>query len=264
MEAVENTQKVFAVDGDIIAYRSAAVCENEFEGAAESIIRTTLRDIATETGVTHMRIYLSGRNNFRYDVGVTKPYKGNRATMVKPQYLDHCKKYLAETYGAICIDTFEADDLIATDMTVNGAIHCGIDKDLLQIAGTHYNYVKKEFVTISADEAILRLYRQILQGDTSDNIPGLPRIGEKKAADAIQDPKTAKEDCMAMYENLASAIPEVENWMIYLAEQTKLISMVTDVSMKFDNTYVFDISDGFEKQEGEFVSTPEPIKVIRL
>jgi hypothetical protein len=66
-EAMNAPINVLAVDGDIIAYRTAAVCENDFEGACSQIIDNTLREISTQTGIGHMRIYLSGENNFRYD-----------------------------------------------------------------------------------------------------------------------------------------------------------------------------------------------------
>ena len=57
----------------------------------------------------------------------------------------------------------------------------GIDKDLLQITGTHYNFVKKEITEISEDTANLKLMLQCLTGDRSDNIPGIKGIGPKKA-----------------------------------------------------------------------------------
>jgi hypothetical protein len=256
--------KVFAVDGDIIAYRSAAVCENEFEGAAESIIRTTIRDICVDTGITDIRVYLSASNNFRYNVAKTKPYKGNRATMVKPQFLNHCKDYLIKEYGAVLVDTFEADDCIATDMMVNNAIHCGIDKDLLQIPGMHYNYVKKQWITVTPEEAILCLYRQVLMGDTSDNVPGLPLIGEKKAFDAIQNHETAAEDAMSFYETVcARALPNV-NYIEYMAEQLQLIKMVCDVPLSFDNTHIVDIADGFVAQGEEQTVEDKPKTKIKL
>lgn len=252
--------RVLAVDGDILAYRTAAVCETHFEGACDSILDSTLRDIATDTNVPNVRIYVSGERNFRYDVAKTKPYKGNRATMVRPQYLDHCKAYLKEAYGAVAVDGYEADDAIATDMHVNGAAHCGIDKDMFQCAGLHYNYVKKEWVRVTDDEAILNLYRQVLMGDTSDNVPGLPRIGEKKAHDAIQDPETALDDAMSFYEAVcAKSLPGV-NHIEYMAEQLQLIRMVCDVPLHcidFDTyTVLTQDSQGFVEQAGEAVDSP--------
>lgn len=250
----ESNEKVFAVDGDIIAYRTAAVCETHFEGAGYAILDSTFKEIVEETQISKMRIYLSGEKNFRYDIAKTKPYKGNRATMVRPQYLNAMKQHLIENYNAVVIDGFEADDAIATDMTVNGAFHCGIDKDILQIEGSHYNYVKKEWQHVTKEEAILTLYRQILMGDTSDNVPGLPRVGEKTAFNAIQNPETALDDCMAMYEEVVRLKMAGVNYIEYLAEQKALISMVKDVPLDYTKFYYRAPSaGGFEAQEGGFV-----------
>lgn len=231
LKAEDRSNQVFAVDGDIIAYRTAAVCEEHFEGACESIIDTTLHDIASETGISKMRIYLSGRNNFRNKVAVTKPYKGNRATMVRPKFLDFCKDYLVKNYNAIHMHGYEADDGIASDMVQNGAIHCGIDKDIKQIPGKHYNYVNKEWDNISVKQAILNLYRQVLTGDTSDNIPGLPRVGAKTAEKVIINAETALSDAMNYYQEICrTKLPDIEP-LVYFVEQKQLIEMVTNIDL---------------------------------
>ncbi len=254
---------VLAVDGDIVAYRTAAVCEDHFEGSCNDILDTTLKTISTDTGISNMRIYISGRTNFRYDVATTKPYKGNRATMVRPQYLNHCKQYLIDNYKAIVMHGYEADDGIATDMTINGAAHCGIDKDILQIAGWHYNYVKEEWQHVTPEEAEITLYRQVLMGDTSDNIPGLPRIGEVKAANAITDHETAATDAVKYYEEVCKEkLPDID-FFEYFVEQLKLIKMITNVDVyKMITTKVDPETEGFEVQEGNFEG--EELRSIRL
>lgn len=247
-----NKPQVLAVDGDIIAYKTAAVCEDHFEGACDEIIDTTLREIATDTGINKMRIYISGADNFRYKVARTKPYKGNRATMVRPQFLQYCKDYLVRKYSALVVNGYEADDAIASDMVMNGAHHCGVDKDILQIAGKHYNYVKKEWIEVTPEEAVITLYRQILQGDTSDNIPGLPRIGPKKAKAVITDAETAYEDAMQFYKEICEvSLPDV-NYQEYFFEQSSLITMVKDIDiLNLFTVYVQENTGGFEKQDGE-------------
>lgn len=266
----KSMRRVLAVDGDILAYRTAAVCEDHFEGAATSILDSTLRDISTDTGIHEMRIYVSGEFNFRYKVAKTKPYKGNRATMVRPRLLDFCKQYLVERYGAIVVDGFEADDAIATDMTVNGAVHCGIDKDMLQVAGDHYNYVKKEWKEINEGDAELILWRQVLMGDASDNVPGLPRVGEKTAEAKIQSQTTAQMDAMDFYEEVCSQkMPDV-NHVEYMAEQYNLIYMVRDVplyAIDFDlSVRVEPNTEGFAQQKGDFedASSPFAKAAVRL
>ena len=259
---------ILAVDGDILAYRTAAVCEDHFEGAAQAIIDSTLRDISTDTNINSMRIYVSGKDNFRYHVAKTKPYKGNRATMVRPQYLESTKAYLIEKYGAVEVDGYEADDAIATDMTVNNAIHCGIDKDMLQIPGRHYNYVKKEWTHVTEEEALLILYRQILMGDASDNVPGLPRIGEKKAADAIQNSETAMLDALAFYEEIcADKMPDIVP-MVYFIEQSQLITMRKDVPLfciDFNTfTNIEANTEGFKQEQGEVFEDQKTVRSLKL
>lgn len=256
-------KEVLAVDGDIIAYRTAAVCEDHFEGACEDIIRTTLTEIATDTGISDMRIYISGEGNFRYDVAKTKPYKGNRATMVRPRFLHHCKEFLISEFKALKVHGFEADDGIASDMVQNGAYHCGIDKDILQIAGRHYNYVNKEWQEIDEDDAILILYRQVLCGDSSDNIPGLPRVGPKTAENVIFSAKSARQDALSYYREICEEkLPDVD-YKEYFAEQEALISMVTDLDLfKLFTCHIEPNTDGFEQQDGEDLgfepATPKP------
>jgi hypothetical protein len=250
--------KVLAVDGDIVAYRTAAVCEDHFEGACEEIIDTTLTEIATDTGISKMRIYISGENNFRYTVATTKPYKGNRATMVRPKFLKHCKNYLVEKYSALVIHGYEADDAIASDMVLNGAYHCGIDKDMLQIAGRHYNYVNKEWKDVDEEEATLTLYRQILMGDSSDNIPGLPKVGVKTAEKIITDYLTAHEDAIEYYKDVcAEKLPDVK-YQEYFFEQAALITMVKDIDiLGLFTVHINPKTDGFQKQEGDEIEDSE-------
>lgn len=248
-------KQVLAVDGDTLAYRTAAVCEDHFLGAAESIIDSTLQTIATETGISDMRIYISGEGNFRNELAKTVGYKANRATMVRPQFLEATKEYLVTKYGAVHVDGYEADDAIATDMTINNAIHCGVDKDILQIPGKHYNYVKKEWQTISTEEATIRLFRQILMGDKSDNVPGLKGIGEAKAENAIDNELTAEIDAINFYINhCANKMPEIKEPLDYFVEQRGLIEMVKDISLyciDFDETvYIEPYDEGFTLQEG--------------
>lgn len=61
-----------------------------------------------------------------------------------------------------------------------------IDKDLDQITGNHFNFVKGTSYTISPEEGRKKLYLQLLTGDSTDNIPGIPKIGPKKAAKIVE------------------------------------------------------------------------------
>lgn len=222
---------ILAIDGDILAYRIAAACEESFNGACDDLIDGTINSIALDTGINKMRVYLSGSNNFRYSIAVTKPYKGNREGLKKPQHLSYCYDYIVKNYRAITCHGYEADDAIASDMVQNGAIHCGIDKDIMQIAGRHYNFVEKTWTDITQEQATLNFYRQILTGDSTDNIPGLPRVGEKTAEKIIHSADTAMMDAKNYYREIcAKSLPEVDV-ATYWKEQVLLVQLVTDLKI---------------------------------
>ncbi len=95
---------------------------------------------------------------------------------------------------------FEADDLIAT-LAERGrkagfqVVVVATDKDLLQLVGEGvlvYNPVSEQFLDVEGVERVFGVrpdqVRDVLAlcGDASDNIPGVPGIGEKGAKDLIR------------------------------------------------------------------------------
>ena len=128
-------------------------------------------------------IYLTGHGNFRDTRATIKPYKGNRDPTHKPKYYKAIKRYLCEVWSARLIEGEEADDAIAQEQWQNkdkSTIICSIDKDLLYgLPGWSYNYRKEEARYTSVLEANLFHFRQMLEGDTSDNIPGITGVGAK-------------------------------------------------------------------------------------
>lgn len=162
----------------------------------------------------HYVSYLSGPNNFRHEIAVTKPYKGNRPSSAKPYYYDMLRSAICEWFNGEIVDWIEADDRIAIEATARGyrtgeagddeATIVGIDKDLLQIPGRHYNYDKGQFLQISDNEGWYNFFTQVLTGDTGDNIPGLPGVGRIGAARTLKDhstnPPGGFEACRRAYE----------------------------------------------------------------
>jgi hypothetical protein len=71
----------------------------------------------------------------------------------------------------------------------NETIICTLDKDLLQVPGSHFSWEisgkgwtrPDRFVEQTELEGLRLFYEQCLKGDTSDNIKGIEKIGEKKA-----------------------------------------------------------------------------------
>jgi hypothetical protein len=87
---------------------------------------------------------------------------------------------MLEVHRAEVAFGMEADDLLGINQTKDTII-CTIDKDLRQVPGQHYNFVKDEIFTVSVQQGLLWFYTQMLTGDASDNVSGIRGIGIKKA-----------------------------------------------------------------------------------
>lgn len=103
------------IDGDIVAYRCSAACENEPVEIA--LIRTydMMQNILDETGASSYKCFLSGDNNFRYTIN--PDYKQNRKDKVDPIHRQACKDFLVSDWNAIVVDGYEADDALSMEQT---------------------------------------------------------------------------------------------------------------------------------------------------
>jgi len=131
--------------------------------------------------VYHFFIGSQDKSNFRYSI--YPEYKANRV-QPKPRHFQYIREYLIENYNAIEVSGWEVDDEVAMRSQKDPtSIICSIDKDLDQLPGDHWNYSSRKMLRyyIDDDQAINWFYRQILIGDTTDNIKGVYGIGPKKA-----------------------------------------------------------------------------------
>ena len=146
-------------------------------------------------------IFDSARKTFRNEI--YNDYKANRAEApddLAPQFEYIRKSVLAFNLPSVELLNYEADDLIAT--YVNQILEKGArvtivssDKDLMQLYKKNvriYDPMKNKF--ISEDDIIKKfgvssnqvIDVQSLAGDSSDNVPGVPGIGVKTAAELIK------------------------------------------------------------------------------
>jgi len=184
-------------DSDIFAYRAASACEDEDEATAQRTLDRLIVDVLMcgvdniypDCFVDSWSMHLTGKNNFRYEIATTVPYKGNRVDKPKPKHLASLRSHLVREWRASISEGEEADDTIAIEATLLGdeCVIVSLDKDLDQIVGWHYNFVKKIGYYIKQEEALVKLYTQMLTGDAADNIKGLMGIGPVKAAKIIGD-----------------------------------------------------------------------------
>ena len=171
------------VDADIVAYRAAAGTEGKSPRETEEKVDLLMNYIVSQTIVfpssDNLECYLTGKSNFRYEVAKTAPYKGNRANVPKPSNLPEARAWLQHKWGSVISDGEEADDLLsisATKKNSDTTVICTVDKDLLQVPGWNFNFVKNEWTCIGVEDGNKFFYTQILTGDSADHILGLYRI----------------------------------------------------------------------------------------
>ncbi len=145
-------------------------------------------------------IFDSARKTFRNEI--YSEYKANRAEApddLAPQFDYIRKSVLAFNLPSVELINYEADDLIATyvEKILKGGAKVTIvssDKDLMQLYKKNvriYDPMKNKFIS---EEDIKKKFGvdsskvidvQALAGDSSDNVPGVPGIGVKTAAELI-------------------------------------------------------------------------------
>jgi hypothetical protein len=140
-------------------------------------------------------VYLTAPGGYRHKVATMRPYKGTR-TAKKPEHYHAMREYLVEHWGAEIVDDDkpedtrrEADDACGTlqwEHPDKTTCLVGVDKDLLQIPGWHYNPVKDTFQQRTLVDSDLFFWYQMMVGDTTDNIAGLKGVGPKTADKVIE------------------------------------------------------------------------------
>ncbi len=145
-------------------------------------------------------IFDSARKTFRNEI--YSDYKANRSEApddLAPQFEYIRKSVLAFSLPSVELINYEADDLIATYVEQILKIGAKVtivssDKDLMQLYRKHvriFDPMKNKF--INEDDIIKKfgvdstkiIDVQALAGDSSDNVPGVPGIGVKTAAELI-------------------------------------------------------------------------------
>ncbi|WP_429498840.1 phosphodiesterase [Robbsia andropogonis] len=204
------------IDGDYLAYRCAGSSECP-AGVARRNVREKVEAFRDMSGAARavVQLSLSGSDKGeRALISTVKPYQGQRTHASRPVNWEVLRVYL-ETHDPILNSAFEvegwadreADDgfALASWCSQNPEVLCAIaakDKDMRMLAGLHIDWdaytltvvPRGSYEVIGPHDGLVYGHKwfwlQMLQGDTADNIPGLPlyrgkKIGEKGAASAL-------------------------------------------------------------------------------
>jgi 5'-3' exonuclease len=205
------------IDGDILVYRVGYTTMEEGVGIAEARMETLIDNILEDSGCMEYQVFLTStdKSNFRFKL--YPEYKANRK-QPKPTWYEELRAMLVSDHKAKVIYGMEADDALGIAQT-GDTIICSIDKDLDQIPGQHYNFVKESHYEVSQEEAEEFFFFQLLVGDRTDNIPGCAGIGPVHAGRIISrcDGTVASYEkaCLEAYQKAYGVANGMTNLLLY-------------------------------------------------
>ena len=270
MSSLKKTDHFYLIDGSgyiFRAYYALPPLSRKSDGLPTgavsgfcSMLFKLLEDSRADDSIhkpTHFAvIFDSARKNFRNDI--YSEYKANRAEApddLAPQFEYIRKSVEAFNLPSIELINYEADDLIATyakKITSAGAKVTVIssDKDLMQLVSDKIRLYDPMKSKVIGEKEVLEKFGvkpsqvidvQSLAGDSSDNVPGVPGIGVKTAAELINK-----------YKNLdtllkkASEIPQNKRRETLIENKDKallsrqLVTLKDDVPVKDEpSSFVF-------------------------
>ena len=255
-------KRLFLVDGMAIAYRAhfafirnpLLTSDGRHVSAAYGFMKSILKLINDENPDYLAVVFDAKEKTFRHEK--YPEYKATREKMpfeMRPQIPWINELLDSMNIPVLTIPGYEADDIIGTlaSKVPHNEIDCYLvsgDKDFMQLVNEHIFLYSpavgsKELIIYNADEVkkkwgvspeqIIDLLA--LMGDSSDNVPGIPGIGEKSAVKLLQS-YGSLENVIANAENEKNA--RIRKGLIenkesgYLSRE--LVTIKTDVPVKPD------------------------------
>jgi len=212
-KSAQKPLKLYLVDGSAYIFRAyhalpplARKSDGLPVGAVSgfcNMLYKLMTDVALDEHVTHFAVIFDySAKTFRNDLYTE--YKANRSEPPEdlvPQF--PLVREATRAFGCACIEQegYEADDIIATysrlaEQDGGEAVIVSSDKDLMQLVTDKVSmYDPMKSRRIARDEVIEKfglgpehvIDIQALAGDSTDNIPGVPGIGVKTAAQLIEE-----------------------------------------------------------------------------
>jgi DNA polymerase I len=256
----ENGTELFLIDGNSLAYRaffalpetiatSRGVPTNAIFGFASMLVK-----ILTDYGVKPTLVaWDAGMSGREVEYEAYKADRRERPSLLSEQWPHLHPLVEAMGYENVKVPGYEADDVIAT--LVTQAREKGIevmvvtgDRDMFQLVqpGVRVMATSRGITdtTVYDEEAVRDRYGipaslitdfYGLKGDTSDNIPGVPGIGDKTAAQLLQE-FGSLEDVLGNIDKISGA-KRKENLTVHADDarvSKKLATAIRDVPVEID------------------------------
>lgn len=257
--------RVLHMDGDVLAYWAGGNEDTSVGVSRQNAIQKieSLRDYSASTSVV---MHLTGADSTkgdRYLIATVRPYQGNRKSGRKPKNWGYLRGLLVGYTGSLFQPKVwasrEADDgisLCAYDAARKGQPLVAIsstDKDMRMLPGYHTDWSTYDVTHVphGAFDVVGNdgkqyghkwFWLQLLQGDTADNIPGLPQYASATGL-RLLGPKTAElllEDCKDNAEAYETVLGLYQSFYglaakAALVEQAMLLWLRTDMGGRADD-----------------------------
>ena len=280
--------RIFIIDGSSYLYRAyhamppLSTSTGKPTGAVKGVTNMLMNLKKESEGSPIIVVFDAKGKNFRHKV--YEEYKSNRPPMpddlreqLKP-VKDICK---AIGFPLLEVEGVEADDVIATLVAMARkkdfySVVSSLDKDLMQLVEDPFTTLMNTMTHKTFDET--KVFEKFgvkpsqirdmlaLVGDTSDNIPGVPKVGQKTAAkwlNEYEDLDTIKANAESfpgvVGNNLREFLPNLDR-------NIELVSLKRDLDLKtdFESLLVLNNDDeALEKLYEEFEFKPlknSPVK----
>jgi DNA polymerase-1 len=247
------------IDGHALAYRAFHALPVEMKTSAGELTNTVfgftsmLLNVLRDETPEYLAVAFDKGRTFRHEE--YPEYKAHRAKM--PEEMRPQMQRIREVIRAFRIpifemDGYEADDLLGTiaEMTGKPGVEVLIvtgDMDLLQLVNSHTRVLTSRWRfsdTVTYDEEGVRqryglepsqlVDMKALVGDKSDNIPGVPGIGEKTAVQLLAEYGTLER----VYQALDAVKPRFRRKLEEGRESAllsrRLATIVRDVPLEVD------------------------------
>jgi DNA polymerase-1 len=245
--------RIFVIDGSSYLYRAyhamppLSTSSGQPTGAVKGVTNMLMNLKKDSEGSPIIVVFDAKGKTFRSDI--YSEYKANRPPMpdeLRDQLVPVKSICRAIGFPLIEIEGVEADDVIATisKMAKDAKYKCvisSLDKDLMQLVeDPHTTMMDTMKHKIFNEESVFEKFgvkpNQIrdmlaLVGDTSDNIPGIPKVGQKTAAKWLNeygDLNSIKENAESIKgvvgENLRNALDDLDR-------NIELVSLKNDIDI---------------------------------
>jgi DNA polymerase-1 len=265
---LDEVKKVALIDADSLVYYCALGNKENRPTLENAIVDldSRINNMVDQSGADHYILFVSKTGkNFRKKVA--KSYKANRKRTSMPPVYVGLKAYLEQKPAYLCYD-FEADDAVGIfremlESIGKDSVICSPDKDVLrQLPGIHFNYNKDEVVETTEGDAHYFLCKQLLMGDATDGVGGIPKIGDVKSDKIlaeIADPEKYITHILELYIEKFGLINGIRNFSINFRLLYMLRSM-EDVFEELGDDHQLNLEDrvteiliGTEKKEGHLI-----------